>query len=138
MEEIHADLTIKGLELGFLHELSRDYEDLTPIINANFDFDEKTGKYHIKKGEKFKSHKIDIKVRTRYFLLSYLRGCERQNKKAYFDDICLEIIPLLKNDITPDESLIKEVLEQIALPNVNTGEWKLKKLGIERKLFDEV
>lgn len=134
LEEIYAELTIKGLELGFLPELSRNYEDLTALINGNFDFDEKTQKYHIKKGQKFKSYKIDIKVRTRYFLLSYLRGCERQNKKAYFDDICLEIIPLLKNGVSPDENLIKEVLEQIALPNTKTGEWILKTK--ERTLFD--
>lgn len=135
LEEIYAELTIRGLELGFLHELSKNYEDLTPIINQNFEMDEKTQKYHIKKGEKFKSHKIDIRLRTRYFLLSYLRGCERQNKKAYFDDICLEIIPLLKNGVTPDNALIKEILEEIAIVvDKDTGQWRLK--SKEATLFD--
>lgn len=90
LEEIYADLQIRGLELGFYHELGKMYNDLTPLINENFDFDKTSGKYHIKKGEKFKSHFIDIKTRTRYFVLSFLRGCERQNRRVTLDDITLE------------------------------------------------
>ncbi|MGI0440033.1 DNA methyltransferase [Helicobacter himalayensis] len=136
LEEIHAEITIKGLELGFLHSLSKDYADLTPLITANFDLDETNGKYHIKKGQKFKSHAIPLELRTKYFLLSYLRGAKRQNKKAYFDDICLEIIPLLKNGVSPSEALIREILEDIAMPNYITGEWKLKEK--EHTLFDNL
>ena len=51
---------------------------------------------------------------------------ERQGKKAYFDDTCLEIIPLLKNGVSPSDELIKEVLEDIATPNYEIGEWRLK------------
>mgnify|MGYP003376773207 FL=1 len=107
LEEIHAEITIKGLELGFLHKLGKDYADLTPLINANFDLDEKSGKYHIRRGQKFKSHTIPLELRTKYFLLSYLRGAKRQGKRAYFDDICLEIIPLLKNGVAPSNELIR-------------------------------
>ncbi|MGI0406763.1 DNA methyltransferase [Helicobacter himalayensis] len=136
LEEIHAEITIKGLELGFLHSLSKDYADLTPLITANFDLDATSGKYHIKKGQKFKSNAIPLELRTKYFLLSYLRGAERQGKKAYFDDICLEIIPLLKNGVSPSEELIREILEDIAMPNYITGEWKLKEK--EHTLFDNL
>lgn len=136
LEEIHAEITIKGLELGFLHSLSKDYADLTPLINTNFDLDETSGKYHIKKGQKFKSHAIPLELRAKYFLLSYLRGAERQGKKAYFDDICLEIIPLLKNGVSPSEALIKEILESIATPMQESGEWVLK--GQKIGLFDEI
>ncbi|STQ85734.1 DNA methylase [Helicobacter muridarum] len=126
LEEIHAEITIKGLELGFLHQLGKDYADLTPLINANFDLDEVSGKYHIKKGQKFKSHAIPLERRTKYFLLSYLRGAKRQGKKAYFDDICLSVIPLLKNGVSPSKELIKEILESIAIPMHKSGEWVLK------------
>ncbi|WP_276891386.1 DNA methyltransferase [Helicobacter japonicus] len=136
LEEIHAEITIKGLELGFLHQLGKDYEDLTPLINANFDLDETSGKYHIKKGQKFKSHAISLELRTKYFLLSYLRGAKRQGKRAYFDDICLEIIPLLKNGVSPSKESIKEVLESIATPVRESGEWVLK--GENVGLFDEL
>lgn len=126
LEEICGEITIKGLELGFLHRLSKDYADLTPLINANFDLDTTSGKYHLKKGQKFKSNTIPLELRTKYFLLSYLREAKRQGKKAYFDDICLEIIPLLKNGVSPSKESIKEVLESIAIPVQNSGEWVLK------------
>lgn len=135
LEEIHAEITIKGLELGFLHQLGKDYEDLTPLINANFDIDEASGKYHIRKGQKFKSHAISLELRTKYFLLSYLRGAKRQGKKAYFDDICLSVIPLLKNGVSPSKELIREILESIATPVRESGEWVLK--GENVGLFDE-
>ncbi|WP_066387046.1 DNA methyltransferase [Helicobacter himalayensis] len=136
LEEIHAEITIKGLELGFLHSLSKDYADLTPLITANFDLDATSGKYHIKKGQKFKSNAIPLELRTKYFLLSYLRGAKRQGKKAYFDDICLEIIPLLKNGVSPSKELIREILEDIAMPNYTTGEWRLKEKT--HTLFDDL
>lgn len=134
LEEIYADLQIRGLELGFYHELGKMYNDLTPFINQNFDLDSASGKYHIKQGERFKSHLIDIKTRARYFVLSFLRGCERQNRRVTFDDICLEVIPLLKNGIMPQNTLISDILQEIAIPNAKTGEWKLKTK--EPKLFD--
>ncbi len=122
----HAEITIKGMELGFLHELGDECTDLAVLLNQHFDLDKTSGKYHIKKGEKFKSHKIPLEKRARYFLVSYLCGVERQGKKAYFDDTCLEIIPLLKNGVSPSDELIKEVLEDIATPNYEIGEWRLK------------
>lgn len=135
LEEINSELQTRGLELGFLHELSKMFNDLTTFINQNFDYDNSSGKYHIRQGEKFKS-KIDIKVRAKYFILSFLRGAERRNEKSTFDDICLEVIPLLKNGITPDKKLIREILEEVAIPNKKTGEWKLKTDA--PKLFDDI
>lgn len=135
LEEINSELQTRGLELGFLHELSEMFNDLTTFINQNFDYDNSSGKYHIRQGEKFKSQ-IDIKVRAKYFILSFLRGAERRNEKSTFDDICLEVIPLLKNGITPDEEYIKDILEEVAIPNKTTGEWKLK--TDDPKLFDDI
>ncbi len=135
LEEINSELQTRGLELGFLHELSKMFKDLTAFINQNFDYDNSSGKYHIRQGQKFKS-KIDIKVRAKYFILSFLRGAERRNEKSTFDDICLEVIPLLKNGITPDKKDIKEILEEVAIPNKTTGEWKLK--TSDPKLFDDI
>ena len=55
-----------------------------------------------------------------------MREAKSQGKKAYFDDICLEIIPLLKNGVSPSKESIKEVLESIAIPMQKSGEWVLK------------
>ncbi|MDO7252519.1 DNA methyltransferase [Helicobacter cappadocius] len=115
LEEIYGELTITGLEMGFLHELGNKFETLTPIINENYDYDKETQKYHIKKGSKFKSHNISIETRAKYFIVSFLKKAQRQNTKITFDDICLEVIPLLKNGVTPSKELIKDILEEVSI-----------------------
>ena len=65
-----------------------------------------------------------------------MRGAERRNEKTTFDEICLEVIPLLKNGVTPDDRFIKEILEEVATLNKKTGGWKLK--TSEPKLFDDI
>lgn len=66
---------------------------LTPILLDNFDYDEKTELFTIKKDTKFKSNR-DIKLRIKYYLISYLRRMERENKMTTFDEIVLNILPL--------------------------------------------
>jgi hypothetical protein len=123
LEEINDELIIKGLELGFLDILSKEYKDISPVLNQNFDFDENTKKYHIQKNSKFKSL-IDVRLRIKYFLLSYMRRMEHQHCYPTFDEIILNIMPLLKNGITPHEQTILNVLEGIAV-RTNEGSWKL-------------
>ena len=93
----------------------------------NFDYDEETELYSIKKDTKFKTH-VDIRLRVKYYLLSYLRRMERENKTPHFDEIILYIIPLLKNGVTPENQTILGVLEDIA-EKVGNDCWRLKKDG---------
>jgi DNA modification methylase len=123
LEEINNELIIKGLELGFLDVLSREYKDISPILRENFDYDEVTQKYHIPTNSKFKSL-IDVGVRIRYFLLSYMRRMEHQNYSPTFDEIILNIMPLLKNGITPEKQTILHVLEEMAV-RTGDGKWRL-------------
>ncbi|MDL0146766.1 hypothetical protein NYG95_03795 [Campylobacter felis] len=115
LEMIYGEINIEALEKGFLHQLAKEYADLTPIINENFDYDEKSGKYHIKKNQKLKNHSIKPEKRGYYFILSYLRAAKRQNKSVSFDDICLECIPLMQNGVTPSKDMIRDILEKIAI-----------------------
>ena len=92
-----------------------------------FDYDKKTEKYTIKKDTKFQTQ-IDVKLRIRYYLISYLRRMERGNKIPSFNDIIFNILPLLKNGITPEHQTILNVLEGIADRIGNDG-WKLKQKG---------
>lgn len=133
LEQINDELIIKGLELGFLDLLKKEYSDLTPILLDNFDYNEATELFSIKKNTKFKTH-IDVKLRIRYYLISYLRRTERDNLIPHFDEIILAILPLLKNGITPENQTILSVLEDIA---DRTGEdgWKLKQSG-QLQLFN--
>jgi GTPase SAR1 family protein len=117
-------LIIKGLELGFLDLLKKEYSDLTPILTNNFDYDIKTEKYSIKKDAKFQT-RIDVKLRIKYYLISYLRRMERENKKPSFDEIVMNIMPLLKNGVTPEAQTILSVLEDIA-DKTEDDRWKLK------------
>lgn len=132
LEQINDELIIKGLELGFLDLLKKQYSDLTPILMQKFDYDNKSEIFTIKKNTKFTSH-IDLKLRVLYYLTSYLRRKERENKVAHFDEIILEILPLLKNGVTPEHQTILTVLEDIA-ERAGADGWQLKQEG-NRGLF---
>ena len=88
LEQINDELIVKGLELGFLDLLKKEYTDLTPILMNNFDYDEKSETFFIRKNTEFTTH-IDVKLRIRYYLTSFLRRMERENKHATFDEIIL-------------------------------------------------
>jgi hypothetical protein len=133
LEQINDELIIKGLELGFLDLLKKEYTDLTPLLLENFDYDNNTELYTIKKDTKFRTH-VDIRLRVKYYLLSYLRRMERENKTPHFDEIILYIIPLLKNGITPENQTVLGVLEDIA-EHVGEDCWRLRRKG-QITLFD--
>lgn len=125
LEQINDELIIKGLELGFLDLLKKEYTDLTPLLLDRFDYDSETEKYNIRKNAKFQTH-IDIRLRIRYYLLSFLRRMERENKNPSFDEIVFAILPLLKNGITPEHQTILSVLKDIG-EEVGTNSWRIKK-----------
>ncbi|TAE17862.1 MAG: DNA methylase [Bacteroidetes bacterium] len=132
LEQINDELIIKGLELGFLDLLKKEYSDLTPYLLGEFDYDDQTEIFSIKKNKKFKTH-VDLDLRIKYYLISYLRRMEVIKKIATFDEICLHIIPLLKNGITPEEQTVLKVLEDIG-ERVGKDSWQLKKTG-QAKIF---
>jgi 16S rRNA G966 N2-methylase RsmD len=124
LEQINDELIIKGLELGFLDLLKKEYSDITPLLFENFHYDEETELYTIRKDTKFKTY-VDIRLRIKYYLLSYLRRMEREHKTPHFDEIILYILPLLKNGITPENQTVLGVLEDIA-ERVGDDCWRLK------------
>jgi hypothetical protein len=133
LEQINDELIIKGLELGFLDLLKKEYADLTPLLMSSFDYDVETEIFTIRKNAQFSTH-IDVNLRIKYYLLSYLRRKERENKIAAFDEIILEILPLLKNGSTPENQTVLKVLETVA-ERVDTNGWKLKKDKQQLELF---
>jgi tRNA G10 N-methylase Trm11 len=124
LEQINNELIIKGLELGFLDLLKKDYSNITDVLFDKFDYDKRTGLFTIKINAKFASH-IDEKLRIRYYLISILVRSERENKYPHFDEIVLAILPLLKNGTTPESQTILTVLEDIA-ERVGQDSWKLR------------
>ncbi len=135
VEEINNELVVRGLELGFLDVLSKKYQDITPFLSANFDYEKDSEKYRLKKNAKFKAH-IPLELRVKYYIISMLRRSAREKVNPHFDDIVLEIMPLLQNGVTPDNQTILSVLEEIA-DRVGEDNWKLRESG-QGKLFDLV
>lgn len=133
MEEINDEIVIKFMELNILDLVAKKYKDLSDFLMSNFDFDQETKKYHLKKDTKFRAQ-IPVEVRIKYYLLSMLGRLEREGRYPHIDDIYLEIMPLLKNGTTPEEQTILNVLRTIAMP---TGEdqWRLSGPG-QGQLFD--
>ena len=124
LEQINDELIIKGLELGFLDLLKKEYTDITPLLLDKFDYNEETEQFTIPKDTKFRTH-IDIRLRIRYYLISYLRRMERENINSTFDEIVLNIIPLLKNGITPENQTVLSVLEDVG-EHIDNDRWRLK------------
>jgi len=125
LEQINDELILKGLELGFLDILSKEYKDLTPILEEHFDYNDDSQTFHIKENKRFKTN-IPLNLRIKYFLLSYLKRKEKEGIYPKTDEIILDIMPLLKNGITPKNQTILKVLETIA-DHVEDNRWKLKK-----------
>jgi hypothetical protein len=73
---------------------------------------------------------INIKFNLNYsiknYLISYLRRQEIENKKPTLDDIVLNIMPLLKNGVTPEHQTILNVLKDIAV-HEGLDHWQLNK-----------
>ncbi|MBN1253631.1 MAG: type I restriction enzyme HsdR N-terminal domain-containing protein [Bacteroidales bacterium] len=127
LEQINDELIMKGMELGFLHVLSKEYKDLTPILMSEYDYDQENQKFHIRKNMKFKT-KIPLDMRIKYFLLSYMKRKETIGEKPTTDDIILDIMPLLRNGITPENQTILIVLRTIA-EEIDDNKWRLKQDG---------
>jgi tRNA G10 N-methylase Trm11 len=124
LEQINDELIIRGLELGFLDLLKKEYSDLTPILKNCFDYDAETELFTMRKNSKFTAN-IPLELRIRYYLISYLRRMERENKTSTFDEIILDILPLLRNGTTPENQTVLSVLEDIG-EHTGEGKWRLK------------
>jgi len=134
IEQINDEIIIRGLELGFLDLLKKEYTDLTPILMNSFNYDTKTELFTIKENSKFSSP-VSLELRIKYYLISYLRRVEREEgRHPTFDEIILHILPLLKNGDTPENQTVLNVLENIA-DRIEENCWRLKREG-QQKLFD--
>ncbi|MDR2099248.1 MAG: hypothetical protein LBP40_00280 [Campylobacteraceae bacterium] len=85
----------------------------------------KTKNFLSEKNAKFTTH-IDIRLRIRYYLTSYLRRMERESRNPHFGEIVLNILPLLKNGTTPENQTILSVLKDIA-EHIGEDSWRLKR-----------
>jgi DNA modification methylase len=123
LEEIYNELIVRGMEFGFLDDLSREQHNVAALLRDHFDYNVEKHIYEIRKNTKFKTQ-IPLQVRIKYYLISYMKKMQRQDISPRFDDIILNIMPLLKNGITPEQQTIVSVLERAA-EQVGDGRWRL-------------
>lgn len=133
LEQINDRLIITGLELGFLDILSKEYKDLSPILNTNFVYNTESDTFHLIQDKKFKTN-VPLDLRIRYFLLSYLRRKGHAKTYPTTDEIILDIMPLLRNGITPVDQTILNILTQLA-DQLEGDRWCLKKTG-DQEMFN--
>lgn len=124
LEEINDALVIRGLEQGFLHVLSKEFGDVTPFVVENFDFDPKHKLYLIRPARKLGGH-IDLEVRAEYYVVSFLRGQHQDGVDPTFDEIVLNVMPLLRNGTTPDDQTFGKILDKVAV-KAAVGRFRLK------------
>lgn len=127
LEQLNDELIIKGLELGFLDLLKKEYSDLTPLLLESFDYDQKSQSFTIRPNSSFKTH-LDERLRIKYYLMSYLRRMAVEKKSVTFNQIVLHLMPLLKNGNTSENQTILTVLEDIGI-RIGQNSWKLKPQG---------
>ena len=125
LEQINDELIIKGLELGFLDLLRKQYSDITPMLMSAFDYNFQTQTFSARQNTSYTSH-IAINKRIEVYMRSYLTRMRLTNQPpADFSDIVREIIPNLKNGITPKDQTVQNVLERIGERQGNG--WILKR-----------
>src|SRR5262249_48604666 len=88
-------------------------------------YDTETKRYHIHRNRKFRTY-IPLEMRVRYFIVSYLRRLEYKREFPTFDQIVLNIMPLLKNGSTPERQTILGVLRTVA-EHAGKDRWRLIK-----------
>ena len=135
LESIHAHLVKMAIEGGY-YELMGKFENVILLINERFDYEPNSKLYHIRDEASILNYGIPIEERARYYILGELTKAQKENRGVELDKLCLHILPLLKNGIQANNKLIKEILNEIADEDKETGEWRLKdKKGTQGSLF---
>jgi len=122
-EQINKEIVTKAVGLGILHLIAKEYNDLSPLLRDNFDYNKETQLYHMRNTKSLADH-VPLFDRIKYYLVSYLNEKEIEGIYPNLENIAFNIIPSLTNGKTPDEQTILTVLQAIAV-RVGKDGWKL-------------
>ena len=129
LAEVKARKQATKRHFGVHGYFTRQSWDVVQAYIKNF-----TKSGEIRKNNKFKT-RIPLQVRIRYYLISYMRQCELQKHHPTFDDIVLNIMPLLQNGTTPEHQTILSILKDNAV-RVGEDQWKLDSAG-QKEMFEK-
>lgn len=126
LNEMWQHLVPKASINGYFHLIQGKFQTFVPDIEKRFERRDNE-KYHLKPNSSFTNDDIMLEKRTRYLIESILKQAEMEGKNGVeFSQIVRNVVPLSKNGVQANTKLIKEILNEIAIPNKQTGEWKLK------------
>jgi len=124
LEEIMQDLIPKLWESGLLGAVSNEIDDVTEILRESFDYNKKDQIWTVKKKAKLGCH-IPLEARMKFYLLSALNKARAENRKITIDEIIMEVMPFLRNGITPSNQDIISELKKIA-HSVDGIHWQIR------------
>lgn len=134
---IWNNLIKKAVEGHYIDRIADKFENFIPAINERFECDKK-GKYHLRENASFSNFKIPLEKRAEYLIRGILGRAKEINRGVTIKELALRIIPLSSNGVQTNNKLIKEILNEIATADKDTGEWRLKhKKGTQGSLFDD-
>jgi 16S rRNA G966 N2-methylase RsmD len=113
IEQIMQDLIPKLWESGLLGAVSNEIEDINELLKDAFDYDKKSGLWKIRAKAKIGCH-IPLESRIKFYLLSCLNRARSESREVTVDDIIMEVLPFLRNGITPSNQDIISELKKIA------------------------
>lgn len=135
LNEIWNGLIIKAVEGNYIDMIAKKFENFIPAINERFELDKDSKKYHLQENASFSNYDIPIEKRVEYFIRAILGRAKEKGCGVSFNDIVFQVIPLTKNGIQANNKLIRELLEEIAYEDKDSGKWRLK--DEESSLFDD-
>jgi hypothetical protein len=96
-----------------LGQVKKDFADITPLLNEEFDFIDVDENWQIRPNTKLGSF-VPMDERIKFYVKDYLKSVAREGKKATFDEIIYNVMPMLINGEQPTHESILQVLEKIA------------------------
>lgn len=112
-EEVNDGVITELLSSGYLQEVTEKVSDFGEILKEYFDYDTDLNAWKIKAKTKLGSH-IPLDKRIQFYLKSAFNKAKRLNQQLTIDELVPEVMPFLRNGLTPRNQDILSELEKIA------------------------
>lgn len=122
-EEVNDGVITELLSNGYLQEVTEKVSDFGDVLKEYFDYDTEFKVWKIKAKTKLGSH-IPLDKRIKFYLESAFNKAKRLNQQLTIDEIVPEVMPYLRNGITPENQDILSELEKIAY-SPDGNHWEL-------------
>jgi 16S rRNA G966 N2-methylase RsmD len=120
-EDLHHAVVPRLLETGLLTRFSKEWGDLTPLLEHAFEFDRATGKWHLRHGADVPP-KVPRRALIRYAVLRHLEACTRAGRTTSAEKTASYVRSILDSKKT-DSALIRSVLAEVGF-SADNGIWK--------------